>query len=85
MGYEYESCLDVVLWEKRTAALQGYELDASNMGGWTLDKHHILDIQNGERVVDRWIPDCKCGSAVIFFFFPVATQGTAGKKIPFST
>lgn len=48
MGYEYETCLDVVFWEKRTAALQGYELDASNMGGWMLDKHHILDIQNGE-------------------------------------
>lgn len=48
VGYEYESCLDVVLWEKRTATLQGYELDASNMGGWGLDKHHILDIQNGE-------------------------------------
>lgn len=48
MGYEYETCLDMVLWEKRTAALQGYELDASNMGGWMLDKHHILDIQNGE-------------------------------------
>ncbi|XP_035525860.1 teneurin-3 [Morone saxatilis] len=47
VGYEYESCLDVVLWEKRTAVLQGYELDASNMGGWMLDKHHILDIQNG--------------------------------------
>ena len=48
VGYEYESCLDVVLWEKRTAMLQGYELDASNMGGWMLDKHHILDIQNGK-------------------------------------
>ncbi|XP_053185147.1 teneurin-3 isoform X4 [Scomber japonicus] len=47
VGFEYESCLDLILWEKRTAILQGYELDASNMGGWTLDKHHILDIQNG--------------------------------------
>uniref|UniRef100_A0A673YB77 Teneurin-3 n=1 Tax=Salmo trutta TaxID=8032 RepID=A0A673YB77_SALTR len=47
VGFEYESCLDLILWEKRTATLQGYELDASNMGGWTLDKHHILDIQNG--------------------------------------
>ncbi|XP_021439786.2 teneurin-3-like isoform X2 [Oncorhynchus mykiss] len=47
VGYEYESCLDVILWEKRTAILQGYELDASNMGGWMLDKHHVLDIQNG--------------------------------------
>ena len=48
VGYEYESCLDAVLWEKRTALLQGYELDASNMGGWMLDKHHVLDVQNGE-------------------------------------
>lgn len=48
VGYEYESCLDLTLWEKRTAILQGYELDASNMGGWTLDKHHVLDVQNGE-------------------------------------
>uniref|UniRef100_A0A3P8VNY4 Teneurin transmembrane protein 3 n=1 Tax=Cynoglossus semilaevis TaxID=244447 RepID=A0A3P8VNY4_CYNSE len=47
VGFEYESCLDLILWEKRTATLQGFELDASNMGGWTLDKHHILDIQNG--------------------------------------
>ncbi|KAG7485400.1 teneurin-3 isoform X4 [Solea senegalensis] len=47
VGFEYESCLDLILWEKRTAVLQGYELDASNMGGWTLDRHHILDVQNG--------------------------------------
>ncbi|XP_058883492.1 teneurin-3-like isoform X4 [Acipenser ruthenus] len=47
VGFEYESCLDLILWEKRTAILQGYELDASNMGGWTLGKHHMLDVQNG--------------------------------------
>ncbi|KAG7255307.1 hypothetical protein CRUP_020193 [Coryphaenoides rupestris] len=47
VGYEYESCLDVVLWERRTAVLQGYELDASNIGGWMLDKHHVLDVQSG--------------------------------------
>ncbi|XP_061644643.1 teneurin-3 isoform X5 [Phyllopteryx taeniolatus] len=46
VGYEYESCLDVVHWEKRTAVLQGYEVDAANMGGWMLDKHHVLDVQN---------------------------------------
>lgn len=50
VGYEYESCLDLTLWEKRTAILQGYELDASNMGGWTLDKHHVLDVQNGKQL-----------------------------------
>ncbi|XP_030624718.1 teneurin-3 isoform X2 [Chanos chanos] len=47
VGFEYESCLNVILWEKRTATLQGFEPDASNIGGWTLDKHHILDLQNG--------------------------------------
>ncbi|XP_078252785.1 teneurin-3-like isoform X2 [Rhinoraja longicauda] len=47
VGYEYESCLDLILWEKRTAVLQGYELDSANMGGWSLDKHHVLDVENG--------------------------------------
>lgn len=47
VGFEYESCLNVILWEKRTATLQGYELEAANMGGWTLHKHHILDVPNG--------------------------------------
>ncbi|KAI2656907.1 Teneurin-3 [Labeo rohita] len=49
VGFEYESCLNVILWEKRTATLQGYELEASNMGGWSLDKHHILDVPNGRK------------------------------------
>lgn len=51
VGFEYESCLNVVLWERRSSTLQGFELDASNMGSWTLDKHHILDVQNGEMLL----------------------------------
>uniref|UniRef100_A0A8C8VIB4 Teneurin-4 n=1 Tax=Pelusios castaneus TaxID=367368 RepID=A0A8C8VIB4_9SAUR len=47
VGYEYESCPDLILWEKRTAILQGYEIDASKLGGWSLDKHHALNIQSG--------------------------------------
>ncbi|XP_043927251.1 teneurin-4 isoform X3 [Protopterus annectens] len=47
VGYEYESCPDLILWEKRTAVLQGYELDASRLGAWSLDKHHALNIQSG--------------------------------------
>ena len=35
------------LWEKRTALLQGFELDPSNLGGWSLDKHHILNVKSG--------------------------------------
>uniref|UniRef100_A0AAY4CW13 Teneurin-4 n=1 Tax=Denticeps clupeoides TaxID=299321 RepID=A0AAY4CW13_9TELE len=47
VGYEYESCPDLVLWEKRTAVLQGYETTASSLGGWSIDKHHGLNIQSG--------------------------------------
>lgn len=48
VGFEYESCPDMILWEKRTAILQGYESTASNLGGWSIDKHHALNIQSGE-------------------------------------
>ncbi|XP_053564649.1 teneurin-4 isoform X3 [Bombina bombina] len=47
VGYEYESCPDLILWEKRTAVLQGYEIEASKLGGWSVDKHHSLNIQSG--------------------------------------
>ncbi|KAL3991512.1 spleen tyrosine kinase [Sarotherodon galilaeus] len=47
VGFEYESCPDLILWEKRTAVLQGYETIASKLGGWTIDKHHALNIQSG--------------------------------------
>ncbi|XP_036083067.1 teneurin-1 isoform X2 [Rousettus aegyptiacus] len=47
VGYEYETCPDFILWEKRTVILQGFEMDASNLGGWTLNKHHILNLQSG--------------------------------------
>lgn len=48
VGFEYESCPDFILWEKRVAVLQGYETTASKLGGWTVDKHHALNIQSGE-------------------------------------
>ncbi|XP_053702801.1 teneurin-4 isoform X2 [Synchiropus splendidus] len=47
VGFEYESCPDLILWEKRTAVLQGYETMASKLGGWTVDKHHALNVQSG--------------------------------------
>ncbi|CAL8351782.1 unnamed protein product [Lota lota] len=47
VGFEYESCPDLILWEKRTAILQGYETTASKLGGWAIDKHHALNIQSG--------------------------------------
>lgn len=48
VGYEYETCPSLILWEKRTALLQGFELDPSNLGGWSLDKHHVLNIKSGK-------------------------------------
>uniref|UniRef100_A0A8D0API8 Teneurin transmembrane protein 1 n=1 Tax=Sander lucioperca TaxID=283035 RepID=A0A8D0API8_SANLU len=55
VGYEYESCPGVILWERRTALMQGFELVPSNLGGWSVDKHHALNIRilhkgNGENV-----------------------------------
>ncbi|XP_067374653.1 teneurin-1 isoform X2 [Channa argus] len=47
VGYEYESCPGVIQWERRTALMQGFELVPSNLGGWSLDKHHSLNIQSG--------------------------------------
>uniref|UniRef100_A0A674BQX6 Teneurin-2 n=1 Tax=Salmo trutta TaxID=8032 RepID=A0A674BQX6_SALTR len=47
VGFEYETCPSQILWEKRTAVLQGYELLPSNLGGWSLDKHHSLNIASG--------------------------------------
>ncbi|CAL8262825.1 unnamed protein product [Lota lota] len=47
VGYEYESCPGVIQWELRTAMMQGFELVPSNLGGWSLDKHHALNIASG--------------------------------------
>lgn len=47
VGYEYESCPGVIQWERRTALMQGFELVPSNLGAWSLDKHHALNIRSG--------------------------------------
>ncbi|XP_022536740.2 teneurin-1 isoform X2 [Astyanax mexicanus] len=47
VGYEYESCPDFIIWQKRTAQLQGFELISSHLGGWALDKHHTLNLESG--------------------------------------
>uniref|UniRef100_A0A8C6U1H4 Teneurin transmembrane protein 1 n=1 Tax=Neogobius melanostomus TaxID=47308 RepID=A0A8C6U1H4_9GOBI len=55
VGYEFESCPGVIQWERRTAMMQGFELVPSNLGGWSLDRHHALNLRilhkgNGENV-----------------------------------
>ncbi|XP_077387511.1 teneurin-1 isoform X1 [Festucalex cinctus] len=47
VGYEYESCPGVIQWERRTALMQAFELVPSDLGGWSLDKHHSLNIHSG--------------------------------------
>ncbi|KAJ7316264.1 hypothetical protein JRQ81_002426, partial [Phrynocephalus forsythii] len=47
VGYEYETCPSLILWEKRTALLQGFELDPSKLGGWSLEKQHVLNVKSG--------------------------------------
>uniref|UniRef100_A0A8C2U922 Teneurin-1 n=1 Tax=Coturnix japonica TaxID=93934 RepID=A0A8C2U922_COTJA len=44
---DINACPDLILWEKRTAVLQGFEMDASNLGGWSINKHHVLNPQSG--------------------------------------
>lgn len=44
VGYEYEFCLDLILWEKRIVVLQGYEIDVFKFGGWSLDKYYVFNI-----------------------------------------
>lgn len=51
VGYEYESCSGVIQWERRTALMQGFELVPSNLGGWSLDKHHALNLRSGEGTI----------------------------------
>lgn len=78
VGFEYESCPDLILWEKRTAVLQGYETTASKLGGWTLDKHHALNIQSGEST------DCPFVFIHLFIFNLPVPSGTL-IKIPART
>ncbi|KAJ8332445.1 hypothetical protein SKAU_G00426180 [Synaphobranchus kaupii] len=46
-GVRVRACPSLILWEKRTAVLQGFELHPSNLGGWSLDKQHILNTRSG--------------------------------------
>lgn len=66
VGFEYESCPDLILWEKRTAVLQGYESSASKLGGWTVDKHHALNIQSGESTLKSLLRCSILAGGVLF-------------------
>lgn len=76
VGYEYESCPDLILWEKRTTVLQGYEIDASKLGGWSLDKHHALNIQSGEWISTISGTRPRCDPFLSYALFPARQKNT---------
>ncbi|XP_018334333.1 teneurin-a isoform X2 [Agrilus planipennis] len=46
IGYQHSTCIEPV-WETQTAALQGFEVDISDIGGWGLDIHHHYNFHEG--------------------------------------
>ncbi|XP_046395629.1 teneurin-a isoform X3 [Ischnura elegans] len=46
VGYEYEGC-DTIIWEPRTALMRGFDVDVSDIGGWSLDVHHHYNFHEG--------------------------------------
>nr|CAD7400470.1 unnamed protein product [Timema cristinae] len=46
VGYQYSSCPSI-LWETQTAVLQGFDVDISDVGGWSLDIHHHYNFHEG--------------------------------------
>ena len=46
VGYEHSTCPNIV-WETQTATLQGFDVDISDVGGWSLDIHHHYNFHEG--------------------------------------
>lgn len=46
IGYEHSTCKQIV-WETQTATLQAFDVDISDVGGWSLDVHHHYNFNEG--------------------------------------
>nr|XP_032813608.1 teneurin-3-like isoform X2 [Petromyzon marinus] len=46
VGYEYEPCPALVIWERRSAVLLALTVDSARLGGWTLSNHHVFDVHS---------------------------------------
>ncbi|KAL1116307.1 hypothetical protein AAG570_005802 [Ranatra chinensis] len=46
VGYQHSTCPNIV-WETQTATLQGFDVDISDVGGWSLDIHHHYNFHEG--------------------------------------
>lgn len=47
IGYQYSSC-PKIMWEIHAATMKGFEVDTSDIGGWSLDVHHHYNFHEGE-------------------------------------
>ncbi|CAF1592934.1 unnamed protein product, partial [Adineta ricciae] len=46
IGYEFMNCNQIV-WYRKSVKLTGQDIPTANVGGWTFDVHHKLNIQAG--------------------------------------
>ncbi|CAF4023410.1 unnamed protein product, partial [Adineta steineri] len=44
IGYEYMNCTQIV-WYRKSVKMTGQDIPTANVGGWTFDVHHKLNIQ----------------------------------------
>lgn len=49
--------------------MQGFELVPSNLGGWSLDKHHALNIRSGEYTSAHLLKSHTCKDILILISF----------------
>ncbi|XP_065207120.1 teneurin-a isoform X2 [Planococcus citri] len=46
IGYHYTNC-HKIMWEIHAATMKGFEVDTSDIGGWSLDVHHHYNFHEG--------------------------------------
>jgi hypothetical protein len=46
IGYEYLNCNQIV-WYRKSVKMTGQDIPTANVGGWTFNVHHKLNIQSG--------------------------------------
>lgn len=46
IGFEYVDCQQI-LWYKKSVKMTGQDVPTANVGGWTFNVHHKLNIQSG--------------------------------------
>ena len=46
VGYEYMNCNQIV-WHRQSVKMTGQDIPTANVGGWTFNVHHKLNIQAG--------------------------------------